>query len=138
MKQASKTIPQRLVRKILQLQQLNTHLKYALPEEIARHAEIINVDKQTLIIATDNVAWNNRIRMFTPHLLNYYQQEHQLDILTVKIKTAREHFKKTKAKPEQRKTLSEKSQSSLRSLAEDTEDGELKNALNNLLKHQSN
>ena len=55
------------------LQQLERLVRAALPADLAAHCSVMNLKKETLVLATDSPAWAARLRFAVPGLVKQLQ-----------------------------------------------------------------
>ena len=63
-----------LINKVNQLQELNQHLQNILDPKLAKHCQVANFDKSTLVLVVDNSNWATRIRYMIPDLIAQLKQ----------------------------------------------------------------
>jgi len=118
-----------LIRRAKQLNVLNLWLQHRLPEGIRQHARIVNLTGDTLVLAADNAVWASRLRCLVPDLLHPLRDEcGASDLRQVRVRVA---IPQTSTEPGRlpRLAISGNSANHLRTLANHTDDPELKSVL---------
>lgn len=117
------------------LQSLDRQIGAWLPEPLAEHVRVANVDPQRLVLQTDSPAWATRLRYLAPTLLEYLKQQPELAGLAhVQVRVwpaASGHADRRGQRPQFSRLASE----SLRAAAEGYSDTELRDALKRLSGH---
>ena len=117
------------------LESLSRQIGAWLPEPLAEHAWVANVDSQRLVLQTDSPAWATRLRYLASPLLAYLKQQPDLaGLLNVQVRiwpAASGTADRRGRRPQFSRLASE----SLRAAAEGHSDAELRDALIRLAEH---
>jgi hypothetical protein len=117
------------------LESLSRQISAWLPEPLAEHARVANVDPQRLVLQTDSPAWATRLRYLAPPLLAYLKQQPDLaGLLNVQVRI-RPAASGTADRPGRRPQFSRLASESLQAAAEGHSDAELRDALIRLAEH---
>lgn len=60
----------------------NALLKKLLPASLCDHCQVLNIQKNLLIVETDHATWNTRLRYLTPELLDTLKQHEEFKNLS--------------------------------------------------------
>jgi len=127
----SNKLSQHILKKAVQLKQLNYAVKTALPEDCRDHVEIAGIRDNQLIILTDSPVWQTRLRLYSQTMLEILHQHTGLKLNRVKLRLSPAKRHTPEILPEPRE-LSSQSASLIKQTANCIRDPSLKSALDQL------
>ncbi len=71
-----------ILQRVTQLKILETQLKALLPEELAPHYKMMNLEAGRLVIGAESAAWATRLHYYTPELLNTLNENRRFGTIT--------------------------------------------------------
>jgi len=106
-------------------------LRAILPESMATHCQVVNLQHGSLTIAVDNSAWLAKLRFLVPQIKKIYRQEHHLQLNNIKLLVSRPADAVTEKQPipHLKRQLSANSAKFIHDYAESLEPSDLRLAL---------
>ena len=118
-----------LIRRAKQINVLDLWLQNRLPDGVRQHARIVNLTGDTLVVAADSAAWASRLRCLAPELIQPLREEcGARGIRQIRVRVAIPQKRPEPYRPAHR-AVSADSASHLKTLAEHTDDPDLKSVL---------
>ena len=74
-----------LLDRLSKIQALNDTLQHKLSATILRHCRVINLRKNTLVIAVDSPVWANKLRFQLPNLLDKFRDAGYYGLASIEI-----------------------------------------------------
>ncbi|TQV89839.1 DUF721 domain-containing protein [Aliikangiella coralliicola] len=74
-----------LLDQLAKIQTLNNTLQSKLNATLSKHCRVVNLRKNTLVIATDSAAWANKIRFQTPDLLSFFRESGYFGLASIEV-----------------------------------------------------
>ncbi len=75
-----------LVERAQRLLRLERNVLQLLPEDLASHCNLLNLNKSTLVLGTPSSAWAARLRFAAPELVKTLRSRLSLDVSTVRVR----------------------------------------------------
>jgi len=106
-------------------------LRAILPDSMALHCQVVNLQHGSLSIAVDNSAWLAKLRFLVPQIKQIYRQEHHLQLNHVKLLVSRpaDAVSAKQSSPHLKRQLSANSVKFIHDYAESLEPSDLRLAL---------
>lgn len=76
-----------LLDRLAKIQKLNNTLHSKLNATLSKHCRVINLRKNTLIIAVDSPAWANKLRFQTTDLLSFFRKSGYFGMTNIEVIT---------------------------------------------------
>ncbi len=74
-----------LLDQLEKIKSLNNTLQDKLNATLSKHCRVINLRKNTLVIATDSPVWANKMRFLQTDLLSYFRQSGYVGMANIEI-----------------------------------------------------
>lgn len=74
-----------LLDRLAKIEALNNTLQPLLPATLKKHCRVINIRKNTLIIAVSSSTWANKIRFQLPELLTQFREKGYFNVANIEV-----------------------------------------------------
>jgi hypothetical protein len=136
MKSIRGTIPAHIRQQVAQLRVLEDGLQDCLPAECCTHCRVAGIHGETLLLVADSSAWRSRLHFYTDRIISHFSHLGKPPVHRIRIRVA---GGKSVQPPAPRRDaplrLPPEAARGFASLARDTEDRELRRALERLAAH---
>ena len=74
-----------LLDRLSKIQALNNTLQHKLSATLLKHCRVINLRRNTLVIAVDSPVWSNKLRFQLPDLLNNFRESGYYGLASIEV-----------------------------------------------------
>lgn len=136
MKSIRGTIPAHIRQQVAQLRVLEDALRDCLPEECCNHCRVAGIFGETLLLVADSPAWRSRLHFYTDRIISHFSHLGKSPVHRVRIRvTAGAGIQPPAPRCDPPLRLPAEAAQGFASLARDTEDRDLRKALERLASH---
>lgn len=136
MKSIRGTIPAHIRQQVTQLRVLEDGLRDCLPAECCNHCRVAGIFGETLLLVADSPAWRSRLHFYTDRIISHFSHLGKSPVHRVRIRVARgTGIQRPLPRKDKPLRLPPEAARGFASLARDTEDRELRRALERLAAH---
>lgn len=133
MKSIRGTIPAHIHQQITRLRVLEDALRDCLPAECCNHCRVAGIFGETLLLVTDSPVWRSRLRFYTDRIISHFRHVDKSRVQHVRIRvTAGTAIQPPAPRRDPPLRLPADAARGFASLASDTEDHDLRRALERL------
>ncbi len=136
MKSIRGTIPAHIRQQVTQLRVLEDGLRDCLPAECCNHCRVAGIFGETLLLVADSPAWRSRLHFYTDRIICHFTHMAKFPVQHVKIRvTAGTGVQPPQPRRDPPLRLPAEAARGFASLARDTDDRDLRRALERLAAH---
>lgn len=133
MKSIRGTIPAHIRQQVTQLRVLEDALRDCLPAECCNHCRVAGIFGETLLLVADSPAWRSRLHFYTDRIISHFSHLDKSPVHHVRIRvTAGTGIQPPAPRRDPPLRLPAEAARGFASLARDTEDRDLRRALERL------
>ncbi|MDZ7786849.1 MAG: DUF721 domain-containing protein [Halofilum sp. (in: g-proteobacteria)] len=136
MKSIRGTIPAHIRQQVTQLRVLEDALRDCLPAECCNHCRVAGIFGETLLLVADSPAWRSRLHFYSDRIISHFSHLGKSPVHRVRIRVAAgTGIQPPASRCDPPLRLPAEAAQGFASLARDTEDRDLRKALERLASH---
>ncbi len=74
-----------LMDQLTKIRTINNNLHQTINPLLSQHCRVVNIRKNTLVIAADSPAWANKLRFQIPDLISYFRQNGFISLANIDL-----------------------------------------------------